>query len=173
MHVYLSKQNCLLQWEMMILILWLSKSTNNLSNCRHSSFNDCSNDFHIKEPWDQEVKYLSSKNKGFYLLSWKFHEFYKYYLVFFSHSNSCKANYRFQPAVNLMNILQNFELAVNPSWKQFNRKSNWWSQHKWMYFLTGLFWLVCGIFWGLNGFNLFHWNMFSATTHKSWKKIPL
>lgn len=145
MHAHLLKQNCLklpldkIQWEMIVLILRLSKSPNNLSQPRESSSDDYTNDFHIKEPWGQEVKYLLSKNRAFYLLSWKFHEFDKYYLGFFSHPNSCKANSQFQPAGNLMNILQNSKLAMSPTWKQFNRKSKWWSRHKWMNFLTGLF----------------------------------
>lgn len=80
---------------MIILILWLSKSPNNCPNQRESSSNDCTNDFPIKEPWGQDVKYLASKNRGFYLLSWKFHEFDKYYLGFFSHPIHAKQTHNF------------------------------------------------------------------------------
>lgn len=126
MHISLSKI-AFFSEKWFFLIVWFSKSSNNLSQERESSPDDCTNDFHIKEPWDQEVKYFSSKNRAFYLLSWKLNEFGTYYLGFFSHPNSCKANSRFQPAVNLMNILQNSKLAMSPARKWFNRKSNWWT----------------------------------------------
>lgn len=94
-------------------------------------------------------------------------------LRFLFSPNSCKANSQFQPAGNLMNVLQNSKLAISPTWKQFNRKSKWWSQHNWVNFLTSLYCFFGGHFGGFSGLHLFYWHLFSATTDKRWKKYLL